>query len=111
MFLNKYLFEKQSFESKNGSFKNIKFPRGNYQTIKLLNPNPNPKCKMKSAKNLLNTISVVYSSLQAQFFTETFLQASTIHLGIFGGRALFKHQSVSIEELLGQSCPAEMKCS
>ena len=30
------------------------------------------KCKKKTAKNPLNTISVVYSSLQAQFFTEHF---------------------------------------
>ena len=29
---NKYLPEKRSFEGKYASFKNIKFPRGNYQT-------------------------------------------------------------------------------
>ena len=28
----KYLSEKQSFEGKYASFKNIKFPRGNYQS-------------------------------------------------------------------------------
>ena len=32
MFLNKYLPEKRSFEGKYASFKNIKFPRDNYQT-------------------------------------------------------------------------------
>ena len=28
---NKYLSEKRSFEGKNATFMNIKFPRGNYQ--------------------------------------------------------------------------------
>ena len=32
MFLNKYLAEKRSLEGKYASLKNIKFPRGNYQT-------------------------------------------------------------------------------
>ena len=43
---------------------------------------------MKTERNPLNTISIVYF-LQTRLFTETFLHTSTIHPGIFFGRALW----------------------
>ena len=54
--------------------------------------------KNKTDKNPLHTISVVYF-LEARLFTEKHSRTTTIHPGIFLGRALFKQQSVSVEEL------------
>ena len=47
----------------------------------------NVKFEKKTNKNSLNTISIVYFPL-ARLFTEVFSRTSTIHPGIFRGRAL-----------------------
>ena len=51
--------------------------------------------------NPLNTISILYF-LQTRLLTEQFSRTSTIHPGVFRGRAL------SFEELSADSCPAEI---
>ena len=52
----------------------------------------------------LHTISIGYF-LQIRLFTEKHSLTTAIHPGIFHGRALFKQQSVSIEELSADSAP------
>ena len=54
--------------------------------------------KKKTNKNLLNAISVVYF-LQARLFTEIFSRTSTIHQGIFLGRALCEERNIRWETL------------
>ena len=46
--------------------------------------------------------------LKQILFTKTFnSRTSTIHPGIFCGRALFKQWSISVEELWADSCASE----
>ena len=47
----------------------------------------NVKYEKENKKNPLNTISIVYFPL-ARLFTQVFSRTSTIHPGIFRGRAL-----------------------
>ena len=54
----------------------------------------NVKFEKKTNKNPLNTISIVYFPL-ARLFTQVFSRTSTIHPGIFRGRAL-SSDSVSL---------------
>ena len=118
--LIQYLPKKRSFDGKYASFKNIKFPRGNYQTdsshwdvntlmsllfttkfssahlnriiFKFLRwkpLKPNEKFEKENKTNLLHTILIVHF-LQTSLFTEkNFLWTTAIHLGIFGGWALW----------------------
>ena len=58
--------------------------------------------KKKTNKNLLNAISVVYF-LQARLFTEIFSRTSTIHQGIFLGRALCEERNIRGERHCGVS--------
>ena len=50
-------------------------------------------------------LSIFY---ETRLFTEILSRTTTIHPGIFGRRALFKQQSVSVEELSADSCPLEI---
>ena len=54
----------------------------------------NEKFEKENKQNPLNTISIVYFP-SARLFTQVFSRTSTIHPGIFGGRALFTSDSVS----------------
>ena len=59
--------------------------------------------------NQLNTYNTsIGYFVQTRLFIETFSETTTTHPGIFHGRALFKQESVSLEELSADSCPAEI---
>ena len=90
-------FEKTSFELTVTEILKIKL-----QYFKIQMP---IKTKLKSR---LKTISVVYL-LQARLFSENFSRTSTIHSGIFGGRALWadiRELKVSVKE---NEVPTEKK--
>ena len=60
------------------------------------------KCKIKTKTHLLQFEMFIF------FKSVCVYRMSTIHLGIFLGRTLFKRKSVSLEELSADSCPAEI---
>ena len=62
------------------------------------------KCKIKTKTHLLQfKMFIFFKSVNVCVY-----RMSTIHLGIFLGRALFKRKSVSLEELSADSFPAEI---